>query len=432
MLEQILISIKRAMENEDEMTCSFTQSDKDNLYAMAYDYTKMYVDEFLILLKSPKFHEELANSTLEFLIQSVENIFCEEIEEELRLIVQKAISVYFSKVMPRRSYKNTFEKMRVNKDKLTEIIEYLRSVPQNEQRTREWYEDRWNMISASSAWKALSSDSHKNSLIYEKCTPLDTEKYSSVNVDSPFHWGQKYEPLSIQIYEDKYNTKVEDFGCIPHKTFKNIGASPDGINTDPNSTRYGRMVEVKNRFSESVPITGNPKEEYWIQMQLQMNVCELNECDFLETRFKEYATYHEFCEDGTFLKTNDGKIKGVYLYFQKNGMPHYEYPELFLSEAEFDQWKDQTIKRMESDEHGYEWIKNIYWYLDKYSCVLVFRNRTWFNIAVKSINEVWEIILKERVTGYEHRAPNRRAKKIIEPVKPKCLIDTSILKVKLA
>ena len=93
-------------------------------------------------------------------------------------------------------------------------------------------------------------------MIYEKCTPLNTDKFSSINVESPFHWGQKYEPLSIIIYEDKYNTKVEDFGCIPHKEFKNIGASPDGINTDPNSTRFGRMVEVKNRFSSQFLLPG--------------------------------------------------------------------------------------------------------------------------------------------------------------------------------
>ena len=303
----------------------------------------------------------------------------------------------------------------------------MRSVPQSEQRTTEWYEDRWNMISASSAWKALSSQSYKNSLIYEKCQPLDTNKYKSVNVDSPFHWGQKYEPLSIQIYENKYNTVVEDFGCIPHQKFKNIGASPDGINTDPSSTRYGRMVEVKNRFSESVPITGIPKEEYWIQMQLQMNVCELNECDFLETRFKEYSSYSQFKEDGNFNYTEHGKIKGIYLYFQKDEMPHYEYPELYLTEHEFEEW--QTNKIIELEKKNMVWISNIYWYLDKYSCVLVFKNSLWFDEAVKEINSVWDTILKERVSGYEHRAPNKRIRKNTEPTKKNCLINISGLKV---
>ena len=31
-----------------------------------------------------------------------------------------------------------------------------------------------------------------------------------------------------------------------------------------------------------------------IQMQIQMEVCELNRCDFLETRFIEYDSYDEF------------------------------------------------------------------------------------------------------------------------------------------
>lgn len=405
-----------------------TNDDEDDLLKMANEYISLYITEFIITMKKPTFHNDLLESLVEFLTETCKNIYNEELEEELRIIAQRASSIYFSKALPRRSYKKSFDKPRVNKEKITQIIDFLRKVPQNEQRTAKWYEDRWNMVSASSAWKALASQAHKNSLIYEKCTPLDTDKYKYVNVDSPFHWGQKYEPLSIQIYEEKYATKVEDFGCIPHKTFKNIGASPDGINTDPLSTRYGRMVEVKNRFSESVPITGNPKEEYWIQMQLQMNVCELNECDFLETRFKQYTSSHDFFEDGTFTTTANGKMKGIYLYFQKEGMPHYEYPELHLSEHDFEEWKDNTIKRMESDG-VYEWISNIYWYLDKMSCVLVFRNRQWFDVAVKEIDTLWEIVLKERETGYEHRAPKKRIKKISDSSKPQCIINISSLKV---
>ena len=41
-------------------------------------------------------------------------------------------------------------------------------------------------------------------------------------------------------------------------------------------------------------------------MQPQMETCELNECDFLETRFKEYESEEEFLVDGT-MRTKDGK-----------------------------------------------------------------------------------------------------------------------------
>ena len=61
------------------------------------------------------------------------------------------------------------------------------------------------------------------------------------------------------------------------------------------------MLEIKNPTSRE--ITGIPKEDYWIQMQLQMETCNLNECDFLETVFKEYETEEEFMADGTFRIT---------------------------------------------------------------------------------------------------------------------------------
>jgi len=415
------------MFEPESNTVYLTKEDKNELFDQVCEHINSYMNENILMMKSPYFHTDINNYVMDEMRETYENIYNDIFEEELYVIIQKGNRHYFSHELPRRSYKTSFAKPRVNVLNIKSIIERLRNVPQHEQRTDEWYKDRWNMISASSAWKGISSESAKNSLIYEKCVPIDTTKFASVNVNSPFHWGQKYEPLSIQIYEQMYKTKVEDFGCIPHAEISNIGASPDGINTDPKSTRYGRMVEVKNRFSETVPITGIPKEEYWIQMQMQMNVCELNECDFLETRFKEYSCGDNFYDDGdTFTKTADGKKKGVYLYFEKNGVPHYEFPELDLSKDEFEKWEQAKILELSSDD--YRWISYIYWYLDKMSCVLVFRNKKWFDLAVSELNQVWDIILKERISGYQHRAPTKRIKKEVVTNKS-CLIDISILKI---
>jgi hypothetical protein len=57
------------------------------------------------------------------------------------------------------------------------------------------------------------------------------------------------------------------------------------------------------------------------------------------------------------------------------------------------------------------WIKNIYWKLEKLSCVLVLRNKKWFQDNIGQIGKIWKTIEEERVTGYEHRAPNRKVKK---------------------
>lgn len=365
----------------------------------------------LALLNKPECHTLLNDMVFDDLRVQFENIYDEKIEEIIHGVISVANRIYFTNIMPRRSYKTTFTK-ELTEEKRQELgskIEYLRNLPQPEQRTPAWYEYRQNLLTASNAWKAFSSPSNSNSLIYEKCKPYDSTKFDNVNIDSPFHWGTKYEELSVMVYEDMYNTKVEDFGCIQDKTHKFLGASPDGINVDPTSARYGRMLEIKNRYSESVPISGNPKYEYWIQMQLQMNVCELNECDFLETRFIEYENKDDYDADGTFTETHDGKRKGIYFcMLDKKNKPVYFYPPLKSLDSfeSYQKWESETLEKNQDKQ----WFTTYYWKLEKLSCVLVLRNTYWFEMATHILGEVWKTIEKERIEGYEHRAPNRRGK----------------------
>jgi hypothetical protein len=219
------------------------------------------------------------------------------------------------------------------------------------------------------------------------------------------HHGQKYEPLSVMLYEDLYNTKIEDFGCIQHPTYKFVGASPDGINVDPESDRYGRMLEIKNPVSRE--ITGIPKKEYWVQMQLQMEVCDLDECDFLETKFVEYSDRHTFLSDNA----TSEKHKGIIIqFYRKDGTPFYAYKPLHLTtDEEILEWEDTTINTYEAEPYQYSYTRYIYWKLEKISCILVMRNREWFENNITQLGRVWKIIEEERVTGYEHRAPVKRA-----------------------
>ena len=99
------------------------------------------------------------------------------------------------------------------------------------------------------------------------------------------------------------------------------------------------MLEIKNIVNRE--INGNPKKIYWIQMQLQMEVCNLNECDFLECRFKEYESEEEFREDGTFNYNNNDKMKGI-LHFQQDGKPAYEYMPINCSEQDYLVWKEEN------------------------------------------------------------------------------------------
>ena len=84
-------------------------------------------------------------------------------------------------------------------------------------------------------------------------------------------------------------------------------------------------------------------------MQLQMETCNLNECDFLETAFKEYDSEEDFMNDGTFTYTEAGQLKGMMIYFMKDGKPLYEYMPLHISKEECDIWyneiKDEMSRR---------------------------------------------------------------------------------------
>ena len=77
---------------------------------------------------------------------------------------------------------------------------------------------------------------------------------------------------------------------------------------------------------------------------------------------------------------------------------------------EVSEWQEQMVDLYQSTEYNYVWIKDYYWKLDYLSCVLVCRNRQWFQDNIHELAELWETVKKERVSGFEHRAPNRKTK----------------------
>jgi len=436
-LEDILDSL----EFEDEPTIFNEENTLELMETIFY-----LIDQFLIdnphIISEPDFNEivfdEISNL---FHIQMEDFINSSDyVEDDLNDIIEDIFNIVIYSFNFDRSIEQSLDNCSALKDDSITFIEqqisYLKNIPQPLQRTPEWYLFRWNLITASNAWKAFESCSVVNQLIYEKCQPLKSvenndieEPVKMVNTNTPLHWGQKYEPVSILLYEFKFNTIVDDFGCIQHPIYKFIGASPDGINVDKTSERYGRMLEIKNVVSRD--ITGIPKKDYWIQMQLQMEVCNLNECDFLETKFTEYPSTQTFYEDSLINENDekeicmskDNKTKGIIMSFHtKDGSPFYIYKPLnIITEKDIQIWEEEVLEKYEASPYNYIFIKFIYWKLDVFSCVFVKRNNEWFKNNIGQLEKVWNIIEMERVSGYEHRAPNKKPKK--EFFKP--FVDTA-------
>ena len=427
---------------EDEI---LDERDALNLLETCLDIMEQYIYFYPKAISEPEFEETFKESIEELVyIQFEEELKRNNLlqwnallEDDIDMIIEEAWDIFFNSFIPYRSYPSSIVLSKPNIELIERQLHYLRSLPQPVQRTKEWYELRHNLITASNAYKCFESLSMQNQIIYEKCQPLtvkigeetETETETElndemktitittttstfVNTNTTLHWGQKYEPLSVLLYEYLYGTKIEDFGCIPHinPKYSFLGASPDGIVVNSDSDRFGRMLEIKNIVNRE--ITGIPKKEYWIQMQLQMEVCNLNECDFLETKFVEYETYADYYNDITI----ENDRKGIIMYFSK--------PIEMKNEEEIEQWEEQIRKQYESPSQI--WIKNIYWKLEQMSCVLVLRNPVWFQQNIGEIQRIWNIILEERKTGYEHRAPNKRVKNefvhLQEETTSKCLI----------
>lgn len=366
----------------------------------------------LIQITRPDFHKKLLEEVTATIFDTLlETEICKEDDYgELYDFIESLSEVaYDMNMIPHRS-QDWEPGQQLSKKEYNELfkkIEALKQIKQPQQKTKEWYEFRHGLISASNIYKVFGSEPKQNELIYEKCKPVDIPETTTgfINTESPLHWGNKYEPLTVMVYEKRNQTKIADYGCIPHPKYPFIGASPDGINDDPTHRLYGRMVEIKNIVNRE--IDGIPSEAYWTQMQMQMETCDLDECDFVETRFKQYTTSADFWLD------IEQKERGIILYFVRRDSapcpPLYKYMplDIVLEEQSVNEWIFNI-----SNEINDEWIlyETQYWYLDEFSCVLVRRNKKWFEFALPKIKETWDIIVKERMEGYEHRAPKKRIK----------------------
>lgn len=426
--------------------------DEDGLDPSNPDYAQLFEDSCVMMddyimdnlckVSKPEFHDDL----VAYLFEQLRIVLFESVGETCVIdssrahslvykIIETVSDYYFDNLhtcdslrfMPRRSsFDNDADVDRDDSARAliaAKVETLVKQQNQTEQRTDAWYARRHSLITASSAWKVFGTESVMNQLIYEKCKPyvssaIDDQTQPFVNVESPLHWGQKYEFLSAEIYQRRNNTRLGEFGCIQHSDprFSFLGGSPDGINIDESSPLFGRMVEIKNIVNRD--ITGIPKEEYWIQMQIQMETCDMDACDFVETRFVEYDDPQDYYDDvhidGAYVDA-DNAARGIIIYFVdlETRKPHYEYmPFEYVDVDTQEAWIVNTISRFENDgvlQQKYVWIRNIYWKLDQYSCVLVLRNRVWFGAyAASRIESVWRTIERERVDGYAHRAPKKR------------------------
>jgi len=141
-----------------------------------------------------------------------------------------------------------------------------------EQRSQEWLDLRENMITASDAASAIGESPYESEDAFVKKKVLRTKWAGN---EATAH-GTLLEPIVRDLYDQKYNRKSHEIGLVQHRDYPWLGASPDGVTED------GILVEIK--CPKSRKITSNVPKHYWPQVQLQLEITDLEECDFVQYR----------------------------------------------------------------------------------------------------------------------------------------------------
>ena len=136
-----------------------------------------------LLLADPRWENDMETTILDLL--GIDDI-PSEYDDDLRAAVQVAIHTYVGGIVPFRS-----EAWYPCVD-TAGIARAADIVAQNagDQRSDEWFDTRQSMITASTAWKIIGSQSNQNSLIWEKTGPQKAAHNSS-NIESSTHWGRE-------------------------------------------------------------------------------------------------------------------------------------------------------------------------------------------------------------------------------------------------
>jgi putative phage-type endonuclease len=337
----------------------------------------------------------------------------------LKNIYDKKDSKYFYKeiieqlVLIKFPYLNNKYNFNLNNEELKFIssqITYLNNLKLPEQRSAEWFESRMNSIGASELATVFNKNPFcsKKKFILKKCGYKDPGEENNISIHC-LH-GVKFEEVIQKIYAKRNNTVLKEYGSIPHKKYSFIRASPDGI------TEEGIMLEIKAPFQRK--ILGLPPIYYWMQMQQQLEVCDLNKCDFLECKIVEYS-WDEFIKDNyqeNYTRTENNLEKGLIIEFKNIGETNpwniygYYYPEIGLTLNQHKKWV-KNIKRQLLKDKFKNFVRVIPWKINKYSCISIYRNKYWWQNNIPIIKHFWNELLLYKKNGYDELIPIKKIKK---------------------
>lgn len=301
--------------------------------------------------------------------------------------------------------------------KARKTFDFLNSIKYPEQRSDEWFANRKEKITASDGGCVVGLNSHEPQWKFVLKKVIEQPFQSNIFC---YH-GKKLEEIATMVYEYRMNVKVKEFGMVPHKTIKFLGASPDGIVSPYKldgkhlTEEVGTMLEIKCPFSRKIKKTGDVKGVqcpiyYWVQVQLQLECCDLEKCDFWQCEIWEYDDREDFIEDTNpdqpFLSLSTDMEKGVLIQLLPHKYPDeskdlgyndkvYSFatfiypPKIEMTPYDVDIWVAETCSKLKETHPGHHLDKVVYWKMVNTHNVAIYRDRDWFNEHLPIYEKVW-------------------------------------------
>jgi putative phage-type endonuclease len=275
-------------------------------------------------------------------------------------------------------------------------LRVLLQLPLMKQRTTEWFEARKTRLTASDLYDAVKGGNVSIRLAKKKANiVIDNINYNAIPA---LKWGTMFEPMATRCYSQRMNNiNIHDFGLICDMDNKHFGASPDGIND------FGIMLEIKCPYSRKI-MDGVIPDKYRMQIQGQLAVCKLKECDYIECIFKSIENEEDYLElddtikHGVIAEFYNSKGEYVYYYSEPNQTPKECLEEITNN-------RNNYINEYGSAANGVnaslKFSKYTYWKLDEMIVQrVIFNANEWVNIIPK-INAFWETVEEYKMLPIE-------------------------------
>jgi hypothetical protein len=176
------------------------------------------------------------------------------------------------------------------------------------------------------------------------------------------------------------------------------------------------MLEIKCPLMRKIKYKGDIIDTicpiyYWCQVQLQLECCDLDECDFVQCNIEEYINRTDWLNDTNseydYKSSKYNLERGVLLEIlpakledddYKNGIitenviydkATFVYPpKIDMTNDEIDKWILNELEILETKKI-YRLNRIVYWRLIERNCTLIKRDKKWFEDNLEKLRTMW-------------------------------------------